>query len=88
MPADFLAQQQLKASLGRFELIAGMLQVLHFLQHFSQRRLITGDIEFLASLYKSAMTGQPVVRGSITLADPFYQRMNGTGEQTWQHKLT
>ena len=34
-------------------------------------------IEFLASLYKSAITGQPVARGSITPADPFYHAMNG-----------
>lgn len=34
-------------------------------------------IEFLASFYKSAITGQPVARGSITPADPFYHAMNG-----------
>lgn len=46
---------------------------------------VRGTIEFLASLYKAAMTGQPVQRGSITPADPFYQRMNGPGDQSWQH---
>jgi predicted dehydrogenase len=45
---------------------------------------VRGTLEFLASLYKSAMTGQPVVRGSITPGDPFYGRMNGTGDQSWQ----
>ena len=34
-------------------------------------------IEFLASLYKSAFTGQLVKRGSIAPADPFYHAMNG-----------
>jgi predicted dehydrogenase len=34
-------------------------------------------IEFVASLYKSALTGQPVRRGSITPDDPFYHAMNG-----------
>jgi predicted dehydrogenase len=34
-------------------------------------------IEFIASLYKSAFTGQPVLRGSITPDDPFYYAMNG-----------
>jgi len=46
---------------------------------------VRGTIEFLASLYKSAMLGQPVARGSITPDDPFYHRMNGTGAQSWQH---
>jgi hypothetical protein len=45
---------------------------------------VRGTLEFLVSLYKSAMTGQPVRRGSITPDDPFYQRMNGTGDQSWQ----
>lgn len=48
---------------------------------------VRGTIEFLASLYKSAMTGQPVLRGSITPADPFYHRMNGPGNQDWQQNL-
>jgi predicted dehydrogenase len=34
-------------------------------------------IEFIASLYKSALTGQIVQRGSITPSDPFYHAMNG-----------
>jgi predicted dehydrogenase len=37
-------------------------------------------LEFIASLYKSAFTGQPVRRGSITPQDPFYQAMNGVTE--------
>ncbi len=38
---------------------------------------VRGTIEFLASLYKSAITGAPVARGSITPDDPFYHAMNG-----------
>jgi len=38
-------------------------------------------IEFLASLYKSAITGQPVARGSITPDDPFYHAMNGANQR-------
>jgi predicted dehydrogenase len=38
---------------------------------------VRGTIEFLVSLYKSAITGQPVKRGSITPDDPFYHSMNG-----------
>lgn len=38
---------------------------------------VRGTIEFLASLYKSAITGQSVTRGSITPDDPFYHAMNG-----------
>ena len=34
-------------------------------------------LEFIASLYKSALTGQSVQRGSITAGDPFYDAMNG-----------
>ena len=34
-------------------------------------------VEFIACLYKSAFTGQPVARGSITPGDPFYASMNG-----------
>ena len=43
-----------------------------------------GTIEFLASLYKSAMTGQSVTRGSIVPGDPFYDRMCGPCDQAWQ----
>lgn len=38
---------------------------------------VRGTIDFLASLYKSAITGQPVQRNSITPDDPFYHAMNG-----------
>ncbi len=34
-------------------------------------------LEFIASLYKSAFTGQPVTRGSITPDDVFYRSMHG-----------
>jgi predicted dehydrogenase len=35
-------------------------------------------MEFMASLYKSAFTRQPVQRGTIQPGDPFYTSMNGT----------
>jgi predicted dehydrogenase len=38
---------------------------------------VRGTIEFLASLYKSAMTGEAVMRGSIQPGDPFYAAMGG-----------
>jgi predicted dehydrogenase len=38
-------------------------------------------IEFITSLYKSAMTGQPVQRGFIDEDDPFYHRMCGPCSQ-------
>jgi predicted dehydrogenase len=34
-------------------------------------------VEFQTSLYKSALTGQPVAHGSIVPGDPFYERPNG-----------
>ena len=34
-------------------------------------------LEFITGLYKSAMTGEPVLRGSIEKGDPFYTRLNG-----------
>jgi predicted dehydrogenase len=45
-----------------------------------RRPLVSGaevrrTIEFLLSLYKSATTGEPVTRGSITSGDPFYAGM-------------
>lgn len=50
-----------------------------------QRPLVSGAearriLEFNASLYKSAFTGQVVERGSIGKDDPFYYSMNGTME--------
>jgi predicted dehydrogenase len=48
----------------------------------TERPLVSGSearriVEFIASLYKSAFTGQPVRRGAITPGDPFYASMNG-----------
>jgi predicted dehydrogenase len=34
-------------------------------------------LEFITGLYKAAMTGEPVLRGSIEKGDPFYHRLNG-----------
>ena len=45
---------------------------------------VRGTIEFLAALYKSAMEGKPVHRGEITPDDPFYHRMCGPCDQSWQ----
>jgi predicted dehydrogenase len=45
---------------------------------------VRGTMEFLASLYKSAIEGKPIQRGSITPDDPFYQRMCGPCDQAWQ----
>jgi predicted dehydrogenase len=47
----------------------------------NERPLVSGAearriLEFIASLYKSAFTGQVVERGSITQDDPFYHAMN------------
>jgi predicted dehydrogenase len=38
------------------------------------------SMEFVASLYKSALTRQPVRRGDIAPNDPFYYTMNGSPE--------
>jgi predicted dehydrogenase len=37
-------------------------------------------VEFIASLYKAAFTGQPVLRGSIGVGDRFYAANHGGGE--------
>ncbi len=47
---------------------------------------VSGDdarriLEFSASLYKSAFTGQRVMRGEITPDDPFYHAMNGAAQR-------
>ena len=59
-------------------------QVKHHLECFdkNERPLTSGEgarmtLEFLASMYKSALTGQTVTRGSIVEGDPFYEAMNG-----------
>ncbi|HEX2907397.1 MAG TPA: hypothetical protein VHO69_11085, partial [Phototrophicaceae bacterium] len=41
-------------------------------------------LEFTASLYKAAQTGQPVQRGTITPGDPFYSAMNGAPQKQEQ----
>jgi predicted dehydrogenase len=59
-------------------------QVEHHLDCFKRntRPLTSGEgarmtLEFLASMYKSALTGQSVQRGEIQAGDPFYDAMNG-----------
>lgn len=61
-------------------------QVKQHLECFAkyERPLTSGEgarmtLEFLASMYKSALTGQTVTRGSIEAGDPFYAAMNGPG---------
>jgi predicted dehydrogenase len=56
----------------------------------NERPLVSGaevrrTIEFLTALYKSAITGQPVRRGSIQKGDPFYESLHGpvTGRPEW-----
>ncbi|MEZ4632162.1 MAG: Gfo/Idh/MocA family oxidoreductase [Deinococcales bacterium] len=63
-------------------------QVRHHIDCFKSgdRPLTSGygarmTLEFLASMYKSAMTGQSVKRGSIQQGDPFYDAMNGSSTQ-------
>jgi hypothetical protein len=34
-------------------------------------------LEFITGLYASAFTGRPVLRGDLTLENPFYHRLNG-----------
>ncbi|WP_402462480.1 Gfo/Idh/MocA family protein [Isoptericola aurantiacus] len=38
-----------------------------------------GTLELAAAIYRSAFTGEPVVRGQICPDDPFYDSMGGTG---------
>ena len=59
-------------------------QVKHTLACFdaNERPLTSGvgarmTLEFITSMYKAAMTGQTVKRGSIKAGDPFYEAMNG-----------
>lgn len=40
-------------------------------------RGVRPTIEFLTALYKAAITGQPVKRGSISPGDPFYSSIHG-----------
>jgi hypothetical protein len=37
-------------------------------------------LEFIASLYKSADSGEPVQRGAITPDDPYYHAMHGSSQ--------
>ncbi|NLX11116.1 MAG: Gfo/Idh/MocA family oxidoreductase, partial [Chloroflexi bacterium] len=60
---------------------AQLIELLDSLER-RERPLVSGSesrriLEFLASLYKAAITGQPVQRGSIRPGDPFYTAMHG-----------
>jgi hypothetical protein len=35
------------------------------------------SLEFITGLYRSAITGKPVLRSELTPADPFYSALNG-----------
>jgi predicted dehydrogenase len=66
-------------------------QLVDFLAHMERGerpavsgRDVRGTLEFLASLFKSGMTGQAVQRSSITPDDPWYHRMEGPGDRAWQ----
>ena len=53
----------------------------------SERPFVSGAearriLEFLTSMYKAALTGEPVMRGSIVPGDPFYGAMNGAAQTT------
>lgn len=59
-------------------------QLAAFLDAYDQQAAppVSGDdlrrtLAFVAALYKSAFTGQPVRQGEITPDDPFYHAMNG-----------
>ena len=60
-------------------------QISHLLDSMdrNERPLVSGNearriIEFISAMYKSAVTGQPVKRGSIVKGDPFYKHVAGT----------
>ncbi len=78
------------ADLARWQQIAGdqagnhAAQLAHLLDSLDRGAApaVSGQearriLEFVASLYKAALTGQPVARGSITAGDPFYHAMHG-----------
>jgi hypothetical protein len=44
-------------------------------------------VEFLTALYKSALTRQPITRGSITPDDPFYYHVYGASKPTRDLRL-
>lgn len=77
-------------ALARWQAIKGDITGMHGVQLAAildsmdrhERPPVSGSearrvVEFIASLYKSAMTGQTVLRGSIQSGDPFYEAMNG-----------
>lgn len=64
-------------------------QLADLLDHMErgERPLLSGaearrTIEFLSALYKSALTGEAVRRGSIIPGDPFYHTMSGKVSKT------
>jgi len=70
IPADYIGDH------------AAVLNALLDSMDAEERPLVSGaearrPIEFVTSLYKAALTGQPVKRGSIGRQDPFYFVMHG-----------
>lgn len=85
-PADIDTSEELAAwqTIPEDYLSSHDRQLLEFLDSMQagNRPEVSGPgvrptIEFLSSLYKSAVTGEPVQRGSIHDGDPFYHRMCG-----------
>ena len=63
---------------------AAQLEALVADMDANRRPLLSGPearrtLELLSSLYKSAFTGLPVVRGSIVPGDPYYHALHGDG---------
>ena len=92
LPGDVNAEEVAKwAQLPEDEPSSHVAQLAAFLDSLArgERPPVSGDdvrgtIEFLASLYKSGMTGEAVARGSLTPDDPWYHRMQGPGDAAWQ----
>ncbi|UCH25719.1 MAG: Gfo/Idh/MocA family oxidoreductase [Trueperaceae bacterium] len=81
--ADLARWQDLPPETGR-SLLGNQVAQLLAAKRRGERPPTSGEgarraLEFIASLYKSAMTGQIVERGSIRPGDPFYEAMNGLG---------
>jgi predicted dehydrogenase len=79
--ADSLARWQ-KIPDEAFSMHAGQVADLLDCMEENRRPSTSGagarrTLEFVTGLYKAAMTGEPVLRGSIDKGDPFYSRLNG-----------
>jgi predicted dehydrogenase len=80
--ADLMRWQDLPAEAEGRSLLANQVAQLLDAKRKHERPAASGEgarrtLEFIAGLYKSALTGQTVKRGSIRPGDPFYETMNG-----------